>query len=132
MGAVYINGSLSRSLEIAGNSFIALGALLDAVGSTFILNTKKEIDENFLLVGSWVQVIGALILTYAFTYLGQESINRQSIFIIVNATVLLEIAILVFQLLFICPVIIHLFFHLERIIFKGIISWDIEIGIIGK
>ncbi|RDW18752.1 hypothetical protein CWR48_10565 [Oceanobacillus arenosus] len=69
LGAVYSKDSLSRSLEIVGNSFIALGALLESIGSVFTLNTKKDIGEKLSLVGSWTQVLGGIILIYAFTFL---------------------------------------------------------------
>lgn len=70
LGAVYSEASLSRTLDITGNSLFVSGALLESIGSIFIINTKKEIGENLLLVGSWIQVIGALILIQAFDYIG--------------------------------------------------------------
>ncbi|MFJ7829602.1 DUF6944 family repetitive protein [Peribacillus sp. NPDC097284] len=56
-----------RSLSITGNSLISLGSFLVAIGNIFILQEHTEIGEIILLVGGWIQVIGAFVLINAIT-----------------------------------------------------------------
>ncbi|WP_057914214.1 DUF6944 family repetitive protein [Peribacillus muralis] len=71
-GAFLTEDSLSRSLEIKGNSLIAAGSFFESIGNIFILNEKRQLGEQILLLGSWAQVFGAFILIDAF-YLEVEN-----------------------------------------------------------
>ena len=66
--AAYIaEDSSFKPLDITGNSLISLGSFLDAIGNIFILKDETEIGEIILLVGAWLQVVGAFILIIAVT-----------------------------------------------------------------
>ncbi|MGE7780561.1 DUF6944 family repetitive protein [Peribacillus sp. NPDC097264] len=66
--AAYIAEESSfKSLDITGNSLVSLGSFLDAIGNLFILQDNREIGEMILLIGAWLQVIGAFILIRAVT-----------------------------------------------------------------
>ncbi|MGE7186150.1 DUF6944 family repetitive protein [Peribacillus sp. NPDC006672] len=53
-----------RVLGNTGNGFISLGFYLAAIGNIYV-NEKSVIGEQILLVGSWIQFIGAIILIHA-------------------------------------------------------------------
>ncbi|WP_342432723.1 hypothetical protein [Neobacillus sp. FSL H8-0543] len=67
VGASLGEDSSYRALAITGNSFISLGSFLGAIGNIYVSNEKSVIGEQILLVGSWIQVIGAFILVNAIT-----------------------------------------------------------------
>lgn len=67
IGASLEEDSSYRTLAITGNSFISLGSFLGAIGNIFVINENDEMGEPILLVGSWIQVIGAFILVNAIT-----------------------------------------------------------------
>jgi hypothetical protein len=56
-----------RTLAITGNSFVSLGSFLGAIGNIYVIKEKNVIGDQILLVGSWIQFIGALILINAIT-----------------------------------------------------------------
>ncbi|MDM5360818.1 hypothetical protein [Peribacillus sp. ACCC06369] len=66
-GASLTEATFSRSLEIKGNGLIAAGSFLESIGNIFILNEKRRMGEQILLLGSWTQVIGAFILIDALS-----------------------------------------------------------------
>ena len=67
IGASLEEVSSYRTLAITGNSFISLGSFLGAIGNIYVINEKNVIGEQILLVGSWIQFIGSLILINAIT-----------------------------------------------------------------
>ncbi|MGG4266245.1 DUF6944 family repetitive protein [Peribacillus simplex] len=67
VGASMDEDSSYRVLGIRGNGFISLGSFLAAIGNIYDLNEKSVIGEQILLVGSWIQFIGAFILIQAIT-----------------------------------------------------------------
>ena len=67
VGAYLGIDSSFRALAVTGNSFISFGSFLGAIGNIYVLNEKSVIGEQILLVGSWIQLIGAFILIYAIT-----------------------------------------------------------------
>lgn len=64
-GAFIAKDSSFKSLNITGNSLISLGSFLVAIGNIFILQEQTETGEMILLVGGWIQVLGAFILIIA-------------------------------------------------------------------
>ena len=66
-GAYSAEDSSFKSLSITGNSLISLGSFLVAIGNIFILQEQTETGEMILLVGGWIQVVGAFILIMAIT-----------------------------------------------------------------
>jgi hypothetical protein len=67
IGAFLEEDSSYRTLAITGNSFISLGSFLEAIGNINVINEKNVIGDQILLVGSWIQFIGAMILIIAIT-----------------------------------------------------------------
>jgi hypothetical protein len=67
IGASLEENSSYKTLAISGNSFISLGSFLGAIGNIYVISEKDVIGEQILLVGSWVQLIGAFILINAIT-----------------------------------------------------------------
>lgn len=67
LGSYLSKDSSYRSLSITGNSFISLGSLLSSIGNSLILNDKTEFGERILLIGSWIQLLGSIILIQAIT-----------------------------------------------------------------
>ncbi|MFS0777738.1 hypothetical protein ABC255_17280 [Neobacillus sp. 3P2-tot-E-2] len=67
IGASLEEDSSYRTLAITGNSFISLGSFLGAIGNIYVINEKNVIGEQILLVSSWIQFFGALILINAIT-----------------------------------------------------------------
>ncbi|MGE7603471.1 DUF6944 family repetitive protein [Peribacillus sp. NPDC097675] len=64
-GGYIAEDSSFKSLNITGNSLISLGSFLVAIGNIFILQEQTDIGEMILLVGGWIQVIGAFVLIIA-------------------------------------------------------------------
>ncbi|PGS47957.1 hypothetical protein [Bacillus sp. AFS041924] len=62
-----VEGTQLAKIEAYGSELIALGALIDGVGNVALLNDKIILGEQLLLVGSWVQVFGAILIVYALT-----------------------------------------------------------------
>ncbi|PEL06711.1 hypothetical protein [Bacillus sp. AFS017336] len=60
-------GTFLTNIEAYGNELIGLGALIDGVGNVALLNDKAILGDQLLLVGSWVQVFGAILIVYALT-----------------------------------------------------------------
>lgn len=80
-GAFLSENSISRSLEMKGNALIAAGSFFESIGNIFILNEKRRMGEQILLLGSWAQVAGAFILIDAFYRPepeGDEHLSRYS------------------------------------------------------
>lgn len=67
VGAYIAEDSEFRALAITGNSLISLGSFLVAIGNIVIENGKKEMGEQLLLIGGWIQTIGSFILINAIT-----------------------------------------------------------------
>ncbi|MFF3022489.1 DUF6944 family repetitive protein [Gottfriedia sp. NPDC057948] len=65
-------GTQLAKIEAYGNELIALGALIDGIGNAALLNDKIILGENLLLVGSWVQVFGAILIVYALINIRRE------------------------------------------------------------
>ncbi|MFF2875818.1 DUF6944 family repetitive protein [Gottfriedia sp. NPDC057991] len=65
-------GTQLAKIEAYGNELIALGALIDGVGNAALLNDKIILGEHLLLVGSWVQVFGAILIVYALINIRRE------------------------------------------------------------
>lgn len=51
--------------EVFGNELIAIGALIDSIGSMALLNNHDIIGEQLLLFASWVQVVGSILIVLA-------------------------------------------------------------------
>ncbi|XZF74255.1 DUF6944 family repetitive protein [Bacillus sp. AL-1R] len=61
------------NIEAYGNQLIGLGALIDGIGNVALLHEKVTLGEDLLLVGSWVQVFGAILIIYALRNKRNES-----------------------------------------------------------
>lgn len=59
--------TLLAKIEAYGSELIGLGALIDGIGNAALLNDKIILGEQLLLVGSWVQFFGAVLIVYALT-----------------------------------------------------------------
>jgi hypothetical protein len=71
-------GTQLAKIEAYGNELIALGALIDGVGNVALLNDKVILGEHLLLVGSWVQVFGAILIVYALINIRREEEKNHS------------------------------------------------------
>ncbi|WP_129690943.1 DUF6944 family repetitive protein [Gottfriedia acidiceleris] len=58
-------GTQLGKIEAYGNQLIGLGALIDGIGNAALLRDKIILGDDLLLVGSWVQVFGAILIIYA-------------------------------------------------------------------
>lgn len=67
VGAYIANDSSFKSLSIAGNSLVSLGSFIESTGDIFLLQDKIKTGEQLLLIGSWVQLIGMIILLDAIS-----------------------------------------------------------------
>ncbi|MEH7504244.1 hypothetical protein V7152_19890 [Neobacillus drentensis] len=67
VGAFLLEESAFRALAISGNGFISLGSFLGSIGDIYVLNNKNVIGEQILLVGTWIQVLGSILLINAIT-----------------------------------------------------------------
>jgi hypothetical protein len=72
-----IEGSQLGKIEAYGNQLIGLGALIDGIGNAALLRDKVILGEDLLLVGSWVQVFGAVLIIYALRKKRSEYENEQ-------------------------------------------------------
>ncbi|MFD4706075.1 DUF6944 family repetitive protein [Gottfriedia sp. NPDC058432] len=63
--AAYSEGTQLDKIEAYGNQLIGLGALIDGIANAALLRDKIILGEDLLLVGSWVQVFGAILIIYA-------------------------------------------------------------------
>ncbi|MEE6452711.1 hypothetical protein RAH41_19280 [Gottfriedia acidiceleris] len=72
-----IEGSQLDKIEAYGNQLIGLGALIDGIGNAALLRDKIILGEDLLLVGSWVQVFGAVLIIYALRKKRSEYENEQ-------------------------------------------------------
>ncbi|WP_154663109.1 DUF6944 family repetitive protein [Bacillus massiliigorillae] len=52
---------------ITGNSLIAIGSTLDAIGQIYLLQDKEEAGEILIVAGAWIQVVGAALEVYAIS-----------------------------------------------------------------
>lgn len=53
---------LENDLEGLGYSAISLGALLDSIGMLFVLKGSEQRGNHILMIGCWIQVIGAILV----------------------------------------------------------------------
>ncbi|MFB7141374.1 hypothetical protein ACFCYN_17120 [Gottfriedia sp. NPDC056225] len=60
-------GTFLSNIEAYGSELIGLGALIDGTGNAALLNDKAILGDQLLIVGSWVQVFGAILIVYALT-----------------------------------------------------------------
>ena len=67
LGASLTEEVQTKPLEISGNIFFALGAFLESIGNLYLLNGQVDTGEMIMFAGSWIQVMGALVLVTAFT-----------------------------------------------------------------
>jgi hypothetical protein len=67
IGSSLEDDSSYRTLAITGNSFTSLGSFLEAIGNIYVINEKNVMGDQILLVGSWIQFIGAMILINSIT-----------------------------------------------------------------
>lgn len=58
---------IMQNVLITGNSLIALGSALDAIGQIFLLQEQEEAGEIIILIGAWLQVVGAAYEVYALS-----------------------------------------------------------------
>lgn len=65
-GATHEEGVLVK-FEVFGNELIAIGALIDGIGNVALLNQQDTIGEQLLFFGSWVQVLGSILIVIAVT-----------------------------------------------------------------
>ncbi|MGG0177337.1 DUF6944 family repetitive protein [Gottfriedia acidiceleris] len=65
-------GTQLAKIEAYGNELIALGALIDGAGNAALLHDNIILGEHLLLVGSWVQVFGAILIVYALINMRRE------------------------------------------------------------
>lgn len=65
-GARHEEGVLVK-FEVFGNELIAIGALIDGIGNVALLNDHDTIGEQLLFFGSWVQVLGSILIVLAVT-----------------------------------------------------------------
>jgi len=66
-GAYIATESSFRSLSITGNSLVTLGSFIESTGDIFLLQDKIKTGEQLLLIGSWIQLFGMIILLVAIT-----------------------------------------------------------------
>lgn len=66
-GVAHMKPSISTPYEVVGNTVIAFGSAVDAVGSVFILQDQEETGEWIELAGAYIQVIGSAIGLYGLT-----------------------------------------------------------------
>lgn len=64
MGALEEGTQLAK-IEAYGNELIGMGALIDGIGNVALLNDKIFLGEHLLLIGSWVQVFGSILIIYS-------------------------------------------------------------------
>lgn len=67
VGAYIATDSSFRSLNITANSLVTLGSFIESTGDIFLLQDKIKAGEHLLLIGSWVQLFGIIILLVAIT-----------------------------------------------------------------
>jgi len=53
--------------EVFGNELIAIGAMIDGIGNVALLNQNDSVGEQLLFFGSWVQVLGSILIVIAVT-----------------------------------------------------------------
>ncbi|MEH6939110.1 hypothetical protein V7056_14850 [Bacillus sp. JJ664] len=53
--------------EVFGNELIAIGAMIDGIGNVALLNQNDAVGEQLLFFGSWVQVLGSILIVFAVT-----------------------------------------------------------------
>lgn len=51
-------------LEVIGFKLISIGSLLDTYGEALVLKDKIKLGNKVLLVGAWIQVIGAIFVVF--------------------------------------------------------------------
>ncbi|MGE8079995.1 DUF6944 family repetitive protein [Peribacillus loiseleuriae] len=68
-----VGAPVDRPLESTGNWVIALGSSIDSIANLFTLQDKKKKGDALAVIGSYLEVVGALIELYALTSLREES-----------------------------------------------------------
>ncbi|WP_088010538.1 DUF6944 family repetitive protein [Gottfriedia acidiceleris] len=71
IGILEVGTNLTK-IEAYGSELIALGALIDGIGNASLLNDNIILGEQLLLVGTWVQVFGAILIVYALINIRRE------------------------------------------------------------
>lgn len=66
-GVANMKPSISTPYEVVGNTIIAFGSAVDAIGSVYILQEQEETGEWIELAGAYIQVIGSAIELYGVT-----------------------------------------------------------------
>lgn len=72
-----MEGTQLDKIEAYGNQLIGLGALIDGIANAALLRDKSILGEDLLLVGSWVQVFGAILIIYALRKKRSEDEKNQ-------------------------------------------------------
>lgn len=66
-GVANMKPSISTPYEVVGNTIIAFGSAVDAIGSVYILQDQEETGEWIELAGAYIQAIGSAIELYGVT-----------------------------------------------------------------
>ncbi|MEH7403595.1 hypothetical protein V7148_21795 [Gottfriedia acidiceleris] len=72
-----IEGTQLDKIEAYGNQLIGLGALIDSIANAALLRDKIILGKDLLLVGSWVQVFGSILIIYALRQKRSEDEKNQ-------------------------------------------------------
>ena len=67
-GAAEAELSITRNLEVASENLTTLGALLESIGSIFLLSKKDLSGVRLSLIGSWIQVVASFLEVYTLTF----------------------------------------------------------------
>ena len=54
--------SMNLELEVIGFKLISIGSLIDTYGDALVLKDKIKLGNTVLLVGAWIQVVGAIFV----------------------------------------------------------------------
>ncbi|PFH92716.1 hypothetical protein [Bacillus sp. AFS088145] len=72
-----MEGTQLDKIEAYGNQLIGLGALIDGIANAALLRDKIILGHDLLLVGSWVQVFGSILIIYALRQKRSEDEKNQ-------------------------------------------------------
>ncbi|WP_417897628.1 hypothetical protein ABN702_15195 [Bacillus haimaensis] len=53
---------MENDLEVLGYGASSIGALLDSIGTFFVLKGSEQRGNHILMIASWIQVIGAILV----------------------------------------------------------------------
>lgn len=71
-----VGAPVDRQLESTGNWVIALGSSIDSIANLSILQDKKKQGDTLAVFGSYLEVVGALIVLYELSSLRGENLSE--------------------------------------------------------